>query len=309
MTCDDPPGHQADGSDGTEATDRLETWHGSVALDEWEPGTHETGTVDTRDAGRDTDLPDRIDVLHVDDDNDLSEVTRSLLEREDERLSVRTETDPARALETVQAEEIDCVVSDYDMPGMDGLELLGAVRDIGAGEPFILYTGKGSEEIASEAISAGVTDYVQKGGIEQCERLAHAVRQAVAARAARRHRRELEYRYRHIVEHSPNAVFVDSDDKIVYANPAMADLVGADDPCEVVGLSPGTFFQGEAARKRRRRVEQVRAEGQDLGPVELTLTRLDGATRRVESCGGPIPQAGETAIQVVLRDLTDLSCK
>jgi PAS domain S-box len=66
------------------------------------------------------------------------------------------------------------------MPDQNGLEFLRTVRETHPELPFILFTGKGSEEIASEAISAGVTDYLQKRGSEQYDRLATRIGHAVA---------------------------------------------------------------------------------------------------------------------------------
>ena len=80
------------------------------------------------------------------------------------------------------------MVTDYDMPGRDGIEFLEAVREEHPELPFILFTGKGSEAVASETISAGVTDYLQKeAGTEQYAALATRIRNVVT-----RYRRERE---------------------------------------------------------------------------------------------------------------------
>ncbi|MFW5919455.1 MAG: response regulator [Halanaeroarchaeum sp.] len=135
-----------------------------------------------------------ISVLHVDDDPAMADLTATSLRRVNDDIEVRTATSGQEALETIETERVDCVVSDYDMPGMDGLALLEAVRGIDPDLPFVLFTGKGSEEIASEAITAGVTDYLQKGtGGERYEILANRVENAVsqfrAERDARNHAR------------------------------------------------------------------------------------------------------------------------
>ena len=124
-----------------------------------------------------------IRVLHVDDDSDFLELTAALLEGELERLEIELMDDPASVLDRAALNDIDCIVSDFDMPPMDGIELLTAIRERDRTIPFILYTGKGSEEVASEAMTAGVTDYVQKKpGREHlsllANRIEHAVRQA-----------------------------------------------------------------------------------------------------------------------------------
>jgi len=120
-----------------------------------------------------------IRVLHVDDEPDFAEMVSQFVSREDD-MEVVTETDAREALELLDTEDIDCVVSDYEMPEMNGLELLDAVRDAHPDLPFLLFTGRGSEEVAGEAISRGATDYLQKGtGTEQYELLANRVRNAV----------------------------------------------------------------------------------------------------------------------------------
>lgn len=129
-----------------------------------------------------------IHVLHVDDAPDFADLTATSLEREDERITMQTATSAEEGRSRLAHEQFDCIVSDYDMPGQNGIEFLEAVRDEYPDIPFILYTGKGSEEVASDAISAGVTDYLQKeGGTEQYALLANRIRNAVEqARANKR---------------------------------------------------------------------------------------------------------------------------
>ncbi|WP_073310531.1 response regulator [Halobaculum gomorrense] len=127
-------------------------------------------------------------VLVVDDDPAMSDLLTERLERDLDGVAVSGTTDPAAALDSVERGEPSCLVSDYDMPNIDGLSLLWRVREIDDRLPFVLFTGRGSEEIASEAISAGVTDYVQKGGSESFTVLANSVERALARmRAEREH--------------------------------------------------------------------------------------------------------------------------
>ncbi|MEF8840802.1 MAG: PAS domain S-box protein [Haloarculaceae archaeon] len=122
-----------------------------------------------------------IRVLHVDDDREFVELAELLLERESEVLSVTVETSAAAGLDRIESSSVDCVVSDYDMPGADGLEFLRAVRERDPDLPFVLFTGKGSEEIASAAVSAGVSDYLQKvTGTDQFAVLANRVENLVS---------------------------------------------------------------------------------------------------------------------------------
>jgi CheY-like chemotaxis protein/predicted DNA binding protein len=103
-------------------------------------------------------------VLLVDDDQDFVTLASTLLETESERLETLTETDPRDALSRRDFNKIDCIISDYRMPDMDGIEFLEAVRSEYPELPFIMFTGKGGEEIAQQAITAGVSDYIVKDG-------------------------------------------------------------------------------------------------------------------------------------------------
>ena len=123
----------------------------------------------------------QIAVLHVDDEPGFAETAAEFLRREDEHLHIETVINPREGLERLAETEFDCVLSDYDMPEMNGIEFLKAVRATHPDLPFILFTGKGSEEIASEAISAGVSDYLRKGrGTERYALLANRVRNLVS---------------------------------------------------------------------------------------------------------------------------------
>lgn len=160
----------------------------------------------------------------VDDDSDVDETTALML---DERgLEVTTETDPWAVLDAI-GDRLSCVVSDYQMPEMDGLEFLELVRAEDPDLPFILFTGRGSEEIASEAIEAGVDDYLQKGRQEQYDRLANCVESAIEnyhnKRAVRKRRRQFET----IFENAFDGIFIlDVDNAvIVAANPRACELL------------------------------------------------------------------------------------
>lgn len=142
-------------------------------------------------------MNDSISVIHVDDEPSLTDLTATFLERENDRFDVETAVSADEGLDTISDRPPDCIVSDYNMPGMDGIEFLRAVREEHPDLPFILFTGEGSETIASEAISAGVTDYLQKGsGSEQYELLTNRIQNAVQARreTQRADRREQQMR-------------------------------------------------------------------------------------------------------------------
>jgi PAS domain S-box-containing protein len=169
-----------------------------------------------------------IQVLHVDDDPDFADIAATFLEREGDGFVVETATSAAAALDRLADLDVDCIVSDYDMPEMDGLEFLAAVRDDHPDLPFVLFTGKGSEEIASQAISAGVTDYIQKEvGTGQYAVLANRIRNAVTQYRSQRDLETSQQRLSLFVEQSPLGVLeYNSDFEIVGLNEAGEEILG-----------------------------------------------------------------------------------
>jgi len=154
------------------------------------------------------DVSGSVRVLHVDDDRDFAEMTAVFLERADDRFVVETATNASEGLSRLAERDVDCVVSDYEMPGADGIEFLEAVREDHPDLPFVLFTGKGSESIASEAISAGVTDYLRKGpSTERYELLANRVANAVEASRSRRLLAERTRRLETLISNLPGIVY------------------------------------------------------------------------------------------------------
>ena len=138
-------------------------------------------------------MSDEIRILHVEDEPDFADLVATFLESENEQFQISTAQSASDGLEQLVAAEFDCIVSDYNMPGQDGIEFLETLRDDYPNLPFILFTAKGSEEVASDAITAGATDYIQKGsGTDRYELLANRITNAVKQYRATQRATELD---------------------------------------------------------------------------------------------------------------------
>lgn len=127
-------------------------------------------------------------VLHVDDDAALRDLTADLLGRMDGEMTVLSEADPRAVPDRVDAEAIDCLVTDKRMPRCDGIELCRRVRESHPDLPIVMFTSERGEDVVDRAMEAGVTDYVPKApGVEQYRVLADCIRRAVRKRRLGRH--------------------------------------------------------------------------------------------------------------------------
>ena len=104
-----------------------------------------------------------IKVLLIDDDSSLLEISKEFLEL-DRKIFTDIANSAEEALVSIKGNEYDVVVSDFDMPDKNGIQLLKELRRDGCKVPFILFTGKGREEVVIEALNNGADFYLQKGG-------------------------------------------------------------------------------------------------------------------------------------------------
>jgi PAS domain S-box-containing protein len=165
-----------------------------------------------------------ISLLYVDDEPDLLDLCRLFLEREKE-FSVVTVTSAKEALEILDKGTIEAIISDYQMPVMDGIVFLKEVRKKFKDIPFILFTGKGREEVAIEAFDSGADFYLQKGGDPRAQfgELSHKIRQAI-----RRKKAEEELRMMHsTVSNAPEGIlWINEDGGITFFNDTICEMLG-----------------------------------------------------------------------------------
>lgn len=104
-------------------------------------------------------------ILIVDDDIDILEQTEMYLKTKNNEFDIHTSDTAERALDMLEDINYDAIVSDYQMPEMDGLEFLEKIRkEKQKDTTFIIFTGKSREEVAIEALNLGADRYIQKGG-------------------------------------------------------------------------------------------------------------------------------------------------
>jgi len=236
-----------------------------------------------------------IRTLVVDDSEFFADMTAETLteEHDMEAVSVHSGT---TALERIRDEEFDCIVSDYEMPGMDGLDLLSTVREEDPSLPFILLTGRGDEETASRAIQAGVADYLLKLEVvedKQYGRLANRIESVVTQDRTRK-------KFESLVANSPDGIaHITAKGVLLSANPVMAEWLETT-PEALAGERLTDVMDTEVARRRVAGVRQTIEEGVTVE----TEDSIDG--RHFKNQFVPVESHRERATaQLVSRDVTE----
>jgi PAS domain S-box-containing protein len=181
-------------------------------------------------------MTDPLRVLYVDDEPGLLEIGKLFLEIEG-AFMVDTLTSARQALEQVKKERYDAIISDYQMPEMDGIAFLRQIKASGNQTPFIIFTGRGREEVVIEALNSGADFYLQKGGEpkSQFAELSHKIQTAVARKRTEKRAKDSERRLYDIINFLPDATFaIDNAGTVIAWNRAMEEMTGAKSS-EIVG--------------------------------------------------------------------------
>ena len=248
-----------------------------------------------------------IRVLHVDDDPDFRDLTAELLEREDDRFEVTTATGPPEGRERLESSEFDCVVSDFDMPGESGIAFLETVRADFPDLPFILFTGKGSEEVASDAISAGVTDYLQKAiGSEQYELLANRIATAVDQyRTARELERQNDLFEKAESIGNVGAWEYDIVSETSYVSDEVLRIHGLDTDEQLTPTDTIEYFHPDDRGELRAAWQAAIEHGRSYD-LELRMRDAEGTQHWIRTRGEPQSEDGDIVrIRGILQDITD----
>lgn len=255
-----------------------------------------------------------IRVLYIDDDESLLSLTKDFLETRASQISVETTSSPRRGLAMIEDRSFDAVVSDYQMPEMDGLEVLDRLRsDHGDDVPFVMFTGRGREEVAIDALNLGADRYLQKGGdpTSQYGVLAQAIEQEVNHHRTERQLHKRDENLKIVLESIGDAVITtDVDGRITRMNSVAEELTGWPSADAVGQPLPNVFeIIGQETREPEENpAKKVLEKGETVGLANGTiLVRQDGSERFIADSAAPIENedGGVVGVVIVFRDVTD----
>lgn len=239
-----------------------------------------------------------LSILYVDDEPVLLKVSKEYLESYG--FIVDTAITGVAALDKISQNFYDAVIADYQMPGMNGIDLLKHIRRKNPDIPYILFTGKGQEEVVIEAIESGADFYVQKGGrpAPQFRELTHKVRIAVNRRKQSRTLADNELRYRALIQNSTDIIRILSPEGIILFNsPSSSRILGYPED-SLVGKNAFDYIHPEDRERVIQNFMDVNNLCNSGIPTEYRIRRSDGGYINVESTA--INQIGVPGINGII---------
>lgn len=201
------------------------------------------------------------------------------------------------------------ILSDHGLPAFDGFTALSLAQQKAPDVPFIFVTGSLGEEMTIKALKSGATDFILKHRLTALPPAVHrALRQAEFRQQRKKAEEALlssEERYRTLVELSPDALFVQIEERIVFVNSAGVKLLGAANPEQLLGRPVRELVLEADWQNVKSRLEKMAQQSKPTPFLEHKMRRLDGSAVDVELAAAPLIFAGKSAAQVIAHDISE----
>jgi PAS domain S-box-containing protein len=246
-----------------------------------------------------------VKVLHVDDEHGLLKVAKQCIEMEG-NFEVDTAVSVDNAEKKLNEKNYDVIVSDYMMPKRTGLDFLKELRKNGNNIPFIVFTGKGREEVAVKALNLGADQYLNKVGDPETVylELAHGIRKAVERKRTSNIIRESEEKFRNIFENAKDVMlYLDTRGTILDVNRKAVEVSGRSKE-ELVG-KPFTELELLSPKEMPKLIKSLVSGREGKAPLlDVHVKDAKGQSVVLECQSSLAKTSGETTILVVARDVT-----
>jgi len=239
-------------------------------------------------------------ILFVDDEQGILDQAKLFLERKNDNFEVITTSTVSDGLKILGDNNIDVLVSDYQMPENDGLDFLRKIQREKYEISFIMFTGKGREEVDMEALNLGADRYLQKGGDPKIQYmvLSNAIKDEVKHKKAEKAKLESERRFRMFTEKAPVAILIAKNNKWIYANPKAEEISGYDSK-ELKDMQIWDLIHPE---DKKIAVERDKIS---LKRPYLKIIDKQGNIKWIDFWSEPIDYEGDSAILITAVDITD----
>ena len=252
-----------------------------------------------------------IQVLHVDDDQAFLSMAKQCLELKND-VQVESTNSVQEAFEKLKTKTYDVIVSDYQMADKDGLEFLRELDASGNKIPFILFTGKGRNEVAVKALNLGAFRYVSKNGAPDAvyAELASCIRQARDYSRSQEMLRQSEKRFRAVFDSSIDAIIVVNDSgNIVYSNKAADTMLDYNQDAIIHALKEHFLQQFTVAYEQNMKGGFTIMDNDKFAmtgkTLELTIQKTPSEKKNVELSFSAFLENGQWHGVSIIRDITE----
>jgi PAS domain S-box-containing protein len=246
-----------------------------------------------------------IRTIYIDDEPLLLELAKDFIE-DGVEFTMDTTTSVDEAIRRVMNGDYDAVICDYQMPAMNGVEFLKALRSKGDVTPFVLFTGRGREEVVIDALNNGVDFYLKKGGepSSQFAELKNLLIQMSRRRQAEDAMTHNARRFRAMIENSMDIIGVlDRNSTLRYVSPSISKILGYSVD-EVIGTNLQTYSHPELVDNLAKVIQTIRPGRTER--YEISLRHKNGTYRLLETSIAVMPtELGPNQVVVNGRDITE----
>jgi PAS domain S-box-containing protein len=265
-------------------------------------------TVTDTDSTYETERQSRLRILMVDDDTCFLEVAAQILTLE-HNFDVQTVSSVDQALKALETQPFDAIISDYEMPQKNGIDFLRELRRKRNETPFVMFTGRGREEVAVTALNLGADRYINKHGSPETvfTELSDAVLKTVERKQSKKMLRESEEKYRTLVEESLQGILVAQGrpPRIVFANESFAKTLGysTDEITLLNSEQVAGLVHAEDQKKFFERYTQRLMGQQKDSTFDFRAIRKDGTSVWLQVSSNRILYNGKPAVQGIFLNI------
>lgn len=245
-----------------------------------------------------------IKILMIEDSMEQARLMKTVLGRSSDHFQIEHVTSAEKGLECLQRSFYDLILLDYNLPGMDGLQAIVAIKNQSFRIPIIMVTGQGNERIAVKAMKLGANDYIVKDA-EFLKTLPRVIQRVAEDSWLQRQLAASERRYRELFEKASDGIVIvnPSDLRMLEVNSRMENLL-LQPRADLVKKTLLDICLPRMQSKLTAAIHQILVDG-SLNFDYIQLGTADGKFIPVDINASLIDDAGRPTIQMFIRDITE----
>ena len=249
-----------------------------------------------------------VQVLLVDDDSSFLEISKLILSEMDEKLQFDHAISVNDAFKKIATRQYDIIISDYAMPQKNGLQFLEELRKQNHKIPFILFTGKGMEEVAIKALNLGADGYINKEGNSETVygELFHLTNQILKREKAERLQTESEAKFKQVFATAPDAMCISTlnEGQFIEVNDRLAEMLGYTKQEMIGKTSADLGFWCELVE--REKLKAKLKSNEKIRSMELLVKRKTGEIFPIQLSVSLVKLDNRNFVLSILRDISSI---